>query len=215
MKMRMSKSSIHTYEFCPFRYFLTYVKKLNEPKVYVMERGVNIHDAIYNFLINNKTPPEEYQEQVAFVVATLNKLKPYKILLAEEKLTTEFENIELVGITDLLIQHKDKVILFDYKTGKDRGLQHHRFELALYTFILQQNNINPTHWGIMFVDEKKVYVEPIIGREIQKALGKVYDVYLRVKEKRFAPTKVNCRFCPYKDDCNVFIEMYKNEMGRN
>jgi len=213
-EIRLSKSSVLMYESCPFRYYLLKICRIKEPKIYAFERGIEIHESIYKFLKENVSPPEHCISQVAFVKASLNNLKPYEIIGLEGKYEASYKDLKLVGIIDLLVKHKNNLILFDYKTGKDRGLSHHRFELALYVYILNQNGIHPTHWGIMFVDQKKVYVEKVREEQIKKSLGKTYDTYLLIKSGHFPRKKSDCSFCPFRDDCDTFFEMYKSDIEK-
>ncbi len=207
--MRLSKSSIHIYEFCPFRFYLNKVKKIEEPggKPYAMERGIEIHDELYNAIYRHQ-PVKKFKEIVENTKALLGKLGKYRILLSEYTLNAFYKDMELIGIVDLLIQSGDRIILIDYKTGKDRGLSHHRFELALYTYILNQNGIEPTHWGIIFVDYNKIYIENVKEEIVDRAVGKAYDIYLKIKDGNFNPNRFNCSYCPYREICDSLKEMY-------
>ena len=48
--MAKSYSQISLYEKCPFAYHCKYKQKLEEPKSDVLQRGIEIHDKIENFI---------------------------------------------------------------------------------------------------------------------------------------------------------------------
>ena len=211
----MSKSAVLCYRQCPHRFFLEYIKRMPRkitPKA--LKRGSEVHGLMDSFYDTNATTIteavkeikqnpkfEEHKEVMGnFIEANKEVLSEGKDLLTkpifkEIKMYDQETNIS--GIVDAIQMDGNKIILIDYKTGKEHPLKDYRFELALYTYLFEKEyNQKITHWGIYFADANKFKIEEKDTKEMVKALKEVADVRALVKEKKFDKKPGwMCKYC--------------------
>ena len=223
----LSKSSILSYEHCPYAYYLQKIKRL-VPKVVpkALIKGSKVHDLMDTFydikgetvrekakVLCAKKDAQEYHAPIKNFIKFNEKLEKQKYeinpILRESKLIDYKNNI--IGIIDCVHKTKDKLILLDYKTGKKHSLKKYRFELALYAHLLEvTKNITVTHWGILFVDHSPIpVIEPISRVEMLEALDKVENVRANILAENFErkPSRL-CAWCTcYQNNwCNGKME---------
>jgi CRISPR/Cas system-associated exonuclease Cas4 (RecB family) len=206
----LSKSAIKEYMSCPFRFYNHKVLGIYGPTPYVFSRGINIHDTLHESIVLGKKT-HDFQEQVNFTKALFKKLEPYSVVVAEKRMEAFYQDLKLVGLMDIVIQTGSKIIILDYKSGKDRPIANYRFELALYFYILKMHDITPTHWGIVFVDQQKVLIEEVKLNEVSKAMAKAYQTWLDIQDERYPRNLSSCKFCDLKDKCDYLWYRYNEE----
>lgn len=213
--MRMSKSAVLCYRQCPYRFYLEYIKKVPRkviPKA--LKKGSEVHDLMDKFYDTKSTTITEAVKEIKqnplmtehkevmnnFIkfnheVISEGEDKLIKPLFKEIKMYDHETNIS--GRVDAIQADGNKLILIDYKTGKEHSLKKFRFELALYTYLFEkQYNQKITHWGIYFVDTDKFKVEPKDTQEMVNALKEVADVRILVNAEKFdkKPSWL-CKWC--------------------
>lgn len=222
---RLSKSSIGTYESCPWQWKLLKIDKLKPRMMPALMNGIKVHNICENFYKGVTTLDEAIDKfsQNEFVSTNFEKFKNFiqfnKQLSTEGKLLrkplmneTRFRNEELniSGVVDVVFKDDSgNVIILDWKTGKTRGVEHHRFELALYYLLIKgaQPNLNITHWGIFFLDELDIeqafQKEKVNMKEVEKAIKKVENTRKRIQLREFPKkSKYGCQYCGfYKNGC--------------
>jgi len=208
----LSKSSIKEMLQCGFKFYNHQLRSIRGPTPYYFTRGSGMHDTLHESIVEGKDTVE-YREQVNYVKAVMRKLQPYSVVVAEKRMEAYFQDLKLVGLMDLVVRSGDKVIILDYKSGSERPFRNYRFELAIYKYILQENGVEATHWGIIFPDKKTVKVEAVKQDEVDKALAKAYQAWLDVENRRFERNLKACRFCDLKKQCDTLWYEY-NEYGK-
>lgn len=222
---RLSKSSIGAYESCPYGWKLTYIDKAKTKPMPALLNGVKVHNICENFFKGVNTLDEALDKlgRDQFVVDNFEKFKNFvefnkhmaidgKILRKPILNESRFSNSELniSGIVDVVFKDdKGNVIILDWKTGKTRGVEHHRFELALYYLLVKKTmpELNITHWGIFFLDEpdmeKCFQKEKVDLKEVDKAILKVKNTRKRIQLQEFPKkSKYGCAYCGhYKVNC--------------
>lgn len=220
---RMSKSKANCYMSCPMQYKLQYIDKLKVPMAPALRRGIDIHNICEEFFkFPTISEAEEYIKKkydVSDYLPAINNLSTFlrtisegeeviKPLLIEKRFFDK--ELNFTGILDAAFKDdKGNIIVLDWKTGKTRGVKHHRFELALYYLLLKrQTGIDATHWGIYFIDNEDIskgfQVERVIEEEVTKSLSTLYDIRERINNGEFPKSpKYGCMFCGfYKNGCD-------------
>ncbi len=116
-------SQLETFETCPRKFYHTKVlRDVVEPPSVHTEWGKTVHTAFEN-AINDGSPLPETMIQwqpLANKIAKLpgKKLTEYKFSIDSDFQPTEWSGSWSRGIADLVVVHKDKAAVMDYKTGK-------------------------------------------------------------------------------------------------
>lgn len=211
----MSKSAVLCYRQCPHRFYLEYIKKVSRrvtPKA--LKKGSEVHDLMDVFYNTKATTITEATKEIKqhplmkeHKEVMGNFIKFNKEIVSEDTdrlIKPLFKEVRMYdpetntsGVADAIQKDIDKLILIDYKTGKEHPLNKYRFELALYTYLFEKlHNQKITHWGVYFVDAHKFKVEPKNEQEMVKALKEVSDVRKLIKAEKFNknPSRL-CRWC--------------------
>lgn len=120
-----SYSSLTAYETCPKRYYLTRVAKLvKEPPTEATTWGNTVHKAL-ELRLKEKTPLPAGMEQYEKYCARIEASPGTKFTETRFAITERLTPAKWFGddcwarcIIDAGVIHKDKAVLFDWKTGK-------------------------------------------------------------------------------------------------
>lgn len=209
----LSKSRVLLYKQCPLKYKFRYVDKIPTPTPDVLLRGIRGHELVEDFF-NYPTVEEaiknvkshkhfaEFMEKVPHIVEFAKKAEKPPTH-RELKITDPEEKI--IGIVDAVFEYGKQAVVVDYKTGKFNFLDKYRLELAIYTHLVRKElGVEPTHWGIFFIDQGHFSVEPIKQEEIDKALELVKKTRKGILAEKF-PKQINpyCKWCEFKDICET------------
>jgi len=224
---RLSKSSINCYEGCPHRWKLNHIDKLKEKMGPALFNGIKVHNLCEKFYKGNTTLDEgldwlgaqdyakEHPEKFKNFVKFNRNIADGELIFKPMMNETRFKNAEynLSGVVDVVFKDdKGDIIILDWKTGKNRGVGNHRFELALYYLLIKGSHpeLNITHWGIFFLDtereegetdekfEKRTFAkEPVNLKEVDKAILKVQNTRKRINLKEFPKKGKYCNWCGY------------------
>ena len=207
----LSKSSAKVYLDCPFKFYNHQICKIKGPTPYVFRRGGAIHDTLHESIVEN-VRTIDFPSQVNFAKAVFEKLKPYSIVVAEKRMEAYYQDMKLVGLMDIVVKSGSKIIIFDYKSGNENPINKYRYELAVYDYILNMNDVQPTHWGIIFVDKQIVKVEEVSSVKVAQAIGKTYQVWSDIKERKFDRKMSGCRWCDLKKQCDNLWYQYQERL---
>lgn len=227
----LSKSSIFLYNFCPYAFWLKYVKNVETDVTEQMKRGSRFHDWAENIyekidkekLVKGDTSIEKeyskYKNENDSVYDNFIELEKDRWKSFDDKydffpvLTEEFltdEDLYYFGTFDRLDKFDDdKYIVIDYKTGSYKKYKdsEYRFQLYGYKHLIEENydDYDITHMGVYFPDEEKIIVE-----EFKKITGtyfykKVKNTREKILNKEF-PMDGYCKYCYMEDECMSFKE---------
>ena len=221
---KSSKSAILTYDSCPYKYNLQYIMKLQQTPSPILQRGLEIHelcdgfyDGVDNIVdaveqLSTKEKAIKYQDQMKILIdftRHFGKGKFRKPIMKENKFFNEKYNFTVIA--DAIFEDENgDLYLIDYKTGRNRGIAHHRFELATYVYFMEKElNRKIKYWGILFLDDNQFTVdessltktfdfEEVIPNEIDKALIKISNTRKKINMEIFPrKSKYGCRYCGY------------------
>jgi len=208
-----SFSRWNTYETCPLKAKFLYIDKLREPDNAAQARGTAIHKKAEDYVTGATTPT--VPGELKFFAAEFKKLRK---LGAQVELQWAFRSdwsptdwfardawcrIKL----DALVSIKGKVVLIDYKTG--RQYPEHEDQLSLYALggfcsLPLAKEIEAQDW---YLDEGKLRPEQerILGEDYQRsdmeALKKDWakKTKLMLTDQNFKPKPGDgCRFCHFR-----------------
>ena len=226
-KRILSKSQINTFLQCPYKWKKQYIDKVKSKPSPAMVRGIRIHSSIEKFYkhteikdnvitVNDasiKVPKKflEFEERRIESCRKQGKVvdKYFKPLFQELRVSDE--ELGLRGFIDAVyINPKDdELILIDYKSGRFRPEKYddYRFELAIYKMLIEagdQIDKKVKYWGIMFVDQDKLFYEEAKEEDVIKAKKMVEEARAGM-ESGVYPPKINeyCKWCDFRKECGV------------
>jgi len=213
----LNKSQVNTFLDCPYKWKKIYVDGIRSKPSLAQQRGIRIHSKIEKFY-KNMLPDEELAKFINFELRRLRDMvkekkfdKKYFFPIFQE-LKLSNEKIGLKGTMDAVyINPKDDgLICIDYKSGRyyPNKFDDYRFELAVYAELLNHSgkiNEKVKYWGILFVDQDKLFFEKIEQKYIDKMYEIVDDCRLKMEHGEQNPKKNTwCWNCQFKRECGVF-----------
>lgn len=131
-------SQLDSFETCPRKFYhLKVVRDIVEPPSPHAEWGTRVHTAFEEWIKNGSPLPDGMTQwqSLAEKLAKLpgEKLCEQKMALDKNFQPTDWKTSWTRGIADLLVVHKDRAVVADYKTGKRKPTE--QLDLyAAYTF---------------------------------------------------------------------------------
>lgn len=205
--MQISPNMLKTYEQCPAKFYLKYVKNIAMPvNEDIFEFGKNIH-AIASYYLKNENVDKMEGSLTSNESLLWNYLKnlpyfSYEVVNTEYNLAFKYDDIFLGGRIDALVKKENKYYILDYKTGSVPQNAKYDFQTIIYFLAVHKffktSNIafiyidlkNKSEIIIDFTDELKT--EYLL--KLKNILTKIYslDSFTHNKE---------CN-CEYKAVCN-------------
>ena len=205
----ISKSRINLYESCPHAFKLSYIDKVAGKKTYHLSRGSDLHELLDDYYSMKWEDFfchylfDRYEPQIRlFLKSELSKTVP-----AHHELPLIHRDAGLRGVVDRVDISGGEVVITDYKSGKMKDLSSFRFELSLYAILFWVvHGVEPTHWGIYFIDHGVFVREKIDWDVMRDSLFKVNSFKHSVDCSLFPKKpKYGCRYCQfYKAGCDGF-----------
>lgn len=195
------------------------VKFLKTPFLITNTDEFNKFSYIANLLIelpkNFLHTIEEYNN----LFIELNRTKSYEYLInqynnieTEKYVEYKFNNkIIFRGYIDLLLKTKNKLIIFDWKTGKTKDYK--PIQLALYAFMLinmypEYENIQVNYYLIQYneilinnLNTEDIYNILLQFINIIKNINEQYYLRGGIKNNWNSLIKDECEWCSYKSEC--------------
>lgn len=131
-------SQLDSFETCPRKFYhLKVARDIVEPPSPHAEWGTRVHTAFEDWIKNGSPLPEGMTQwqSLAEKLAKLpgEKLCEQKMALDKNFRPTDWKTSWTRGVADLLVVHKDRAVVADYKTGKRKPTE--QLDLyAAYTF---------------------------------------------------------------------------------
>jgi hypothetical protein len=162
-------SQLDSFETCPRKFYHTKVKRdIVEPPTVHTEWGTKVHTALEEYLLNGTPLPEGMTQWSSLIekIAGLpgQKLPERKYALDKNFQPTEWKGAWTRGIGDLVVIHKDKAAIMDYKTGKRKPTE----QLDLYAnyVFAHHPEVQKVTTGFVWLKEKKIDWKPITRNEV-------------------------------------------------
>jgi putative RecB family exonuclease len=139
----------------------------------------------------------EYQKNVNFLVPESVEEKVYD------------KELDLVAMWDRVDFDGDKRCMIDYKTGRLKKVEDHKFELLLYAYIyMRKYKRRIDYVAIYFVDHGKFDIMPITDDDIEGFIVEYSNIKMEMEDCQrndVWPAKKNwtCQWCSFKPKCPI------------
>lgn len=171
-KLNLSYTKLNAYYECPFKYYCSYILKLDDYQQtfdayagslchYILQNMFKddfdfdtikndfIQNNQYDLTEENKVFLNKMLEELKNVIKYINehlKITNYKTIECEKNIEIEKDKIKFIGIVDKIMSYEDKVVIIDYKTGEtdiDLRLAPYGLKLQLPVYIYLIQNLCP------------------------------------------------------------------------
>jgi len=228
-EMYLRKSMVETFMFCPMRFKLEYINKLEiNQNTYMMDVGTRFHEfACWFFNVYQSFEPDQWVELVPNVFTAEEKemalwfieqeylrwtnnpdlfmpvMREMKIIDHELCLSGTFDRLDR-------ITHNDEMAIVEYKTGRSYNKQSIERQLAFYKLLWDRNmgKGNITHMRYINPRLRKYELVPLRQNVVDKVLLDIAHIRKCIREDTFnrscTPVKyIICHLCDI-DECGAF-----------
>lgn len=164
-------SQLDSFESCPKKFYhLKVARDVVEPPTVHTDWGKKVHTAFEEFMLTGATLPEGMTQwqNLASKIASLpgKKLTEYQYAIDRGFQPTDWKNSWSRGIADLVVIHKDKAAVMDYKTGKRKPTE----QLDLYaTYVFSHHpEVTQVTTGFVWLKERRIDWKTIQKDEVSK-----------------------------------------------
>lgn len=227
--MRLTKSMLNTYSFCPHRFQKEYIDKIRFPPTEAMLTGTKLHDFTEWFFSHwTELPPEKWELFIPDDF-TLREKEMCKVILAGEKKRYEGlkylnredefappyvehhiepEHLELHGYidrADYWDKEKKEFVIVELKTGFGHNIQKLKQELAFYKYIFEEAGYGSVPYYLVINPNRRVreYIKAS-SRSVTAVKKRIEILRQAIKDNNFPKTcspekKKYCKHCDGED----------------
>lgn len=206
MNTQFSPNMLKTYEQCPKKYFLKYIKHINMPiNDDIFEFGKNIH-ALASYYLKKENIDKMEASLTEKEAAVWNYLKSisyftYDVINTEYTLTVKVGSYYFGGRLDGLVKDSDEYYILDYKTGSAPKNAKYDFQTMIYLLavskLFKTQNVNFIYIDLKNKENVKIKLTQELILEYEKKLIEAADKITTLDE----PDKKNECNCEYKAIC--------------
>lgn len=157
-------SQLESFESCPKKFYhLRVVRDVVDPPSVHNEWGTKVHSAFEDFVNKGDALPEGMTQwqRLADKIAALpgQKFTEVRLSIDSSFQPTGWKNSWSRGIADLLVIHKDKAAVLDYKTGKRKPSE----QLDLYANYVFHSypQVNKVTTGFVWLKDRRIDWKPL------------------------------------------------------
>lgn len=162
-------SQLDAFETCPKKFYhLKVIRDVKEPPSAHQEWGTAVHEA-FEAAIKTATPLPDKMAQwqpLAGKLAALPGEKHTEMQLAIDKAfaPADWKSAWSRGVADLVVVHKDKAAVLDYKTGKRKPSE----QLLLYAAYIYHHfpQVNKVRTGFVWLKDRRIDWQPTEREEV-------------------------------------------------
>ena len=206
MLQTFSPNMLKTFEQCPRKFYLKYVKKISMPiNNDIFELGKNIHAlASYYLKKENLYKMEQSlndREKPIWEYLKNTNYFSYECINTEYNLSVKIGDYFYGGRLDALVKKDEQYYILDYKTGSAPKNAKYDFQTIIYLLAVNAfyntNNITFVYLDLKNNTEVKIELTPELINEYQKRLT---DTTNRIKSGEFTKKSKDCN-CEYNIIC--------------
>jgi hypothetical protein len=199
------------FETCPKQFYhLRVARDVPNPPTVHTEWGTKVHTAMED-AVRDGTPLPEGMTQWSTLASKLaalpgEKLPEYKFALDRDFQPADWKQSWTRGIADLVVVHKDKALVADYKSGKRFGNEiKHGEQVNLYGLLtfLRYPLLETVHVELWYLDVDEI-TQRTFDRDQALRFKASFDRRGRALTECTAwpanPNKFSCQWCPYGPD---------------
>lgn len=206
MFLMISPNMLKTYELCPRKFYLRYVKNISMPvNDDIFEFGKNIHALASYYLRGENIDKMELSlsEREAAVWNYLKGIKyfGYEVVNTEYNLSLKLGDAFFGGRLDALVKEDDTYYILDYKTGSAPKNAIFDYQTMIYLLAVSKffktDKVKFIYIDLKNKEELAVEYSPELGEEYQKRL---VNAAAKINSDEIPPKKTECK-CEYKAVC--------------
>lgn len=206
MFLMISPNMLKTYELCPRKFYLRYVKNISMPvNDDIFEFGKNIHALAAYYLRGENIDKMELSlsEREAAVWNYLKGIKyfGYEVVNTEYNLSLKLGDAFFGGRLDALVKEDDTYYILDYKTGSAPKNAKFDYQTMIYLLAVSKffktDKVKFIYIDLKNKEELAVEYSPELGEEYQKRL---VNAAAKINSDEIPPKKTECK-CEYKAVC--------------
>lgn len=206
MFLMISPNMLKTYELCPRKFYLRYVKNISMPvNDDIFEFGKNIHALASYYLRGENIDKIELSlsEREAAVWNYLKGIKyfGYEVVNTEYNLSLKLGDAFFGGRLDALVKEDDTYYILDYKTGSAPKNAKFDYQTMIYLLAVSKffktDKVKFIYIDLKNKEELAVEYSPELGEEYQKRL---VNAAAKINSDEIPPKKTECK-CEYKAVC--------------
>ena len=206
MFLMISPNMLKTYELCPRKFYLRYVKNISMPvNDDIFEFGKNIHALASYYLRGENIDKMELSlsEREAAVWNYLKSIKyfGYEVVNTEYNLSLKLGDAFFGGRLDALVKEDDTYYILDYKTGSAPKNAKFDYQTMIYLLAVSKffktDKVKFIYIDLKNKEELAVDYSPELGDEYQKRLVTAAG---KINSDEIPPKKTECN-CEYKAVC--------------
>lgn len=206
MFQQFSPNMLKTYELCPKKFYLKYIKGINMPvNDDVFEFGKNIHAMASYYLRgeNLEYMENSLTEREKSVWEYLRAIKyfSYEVINTEYNLAVKVGDYFFGGRLDALVKKNDRFYILDYKTGSAPKNAKYDFQTIIYLLAVKEffktDKVSFVYIDLKNREEVQIEYTPALEEEYKNKLTKTIENINREDE----PTKKENCTCEYELIC--------------
>ena len=206
MFQQFSPNMLKTYELCPKKFYLKYIKGINMPvNDDVFEFGKNIHAMASYYLRgeNLEYMENSLTEREKSVWEYLRAIEyfSYEVINTEYNLAVKVGDYFFGGRLDALVKKNDRFYILDYKTGSAPKNAKYDFQSIIYLLAVKEffktDKVSFVYIDLKNREEVQIEYTPALEEEYKNKLTKTVENINREDE----PTKKENCTCEYELIC--------------
>lgn len=206
MFQQFSPNMLKTYELCPKKFYLKYIKGINMPvNDNVFEFGKNIHAMASYYLRgeNLEYMENSLTEREKSVWEYLRAIEyfSYEVINTEYNLAVKVGDYFFGGRLDALVKKNDRFYILDYKTGSAPKNAKYDFQTIIYLLAVKEffktDKVSFVYIDLKNREEVQIEYTPALEEEYKNKLTKTVENINREDE----PTKKENCTCEYELIC--------------
>ncbi len=206
MFQQFSPNMLKTYELCPKKFYLKYIKGINMPvNDDIFEFGKNIHAMASYYLRgeNLEYMENSLTEREKSVWEYLRAIEyfSYEVINTEYNLAVKVGDYFFGGRLDALVKKNDRFYILDYKTGSAPKNAKYDFQTIIYLLAVKEffktDKVSFVYIDLKNREEVQIEYTPALEEEYKNKLTKTVENINREDE----PTKKENCTCEYELIC--------------
>lgn len=206
MFQNYSPNMLKTFEQCPKKFYLKYVKNISMPtNDEIFELGKNIHAMASYYLRKENIHKMEnsLSEREKLIWEYLKEIKyfGFETVNTEYNLMVKIQNTFFGGRLDALVEDNNKYYILDYKTGS--APKNAKYDYQTIIYLLAVRAFFKTNDVVFVYLDLKNKTETIIELTtdlIKEYESKLLDIVKRIETEEFISKQKECK-CEYKIIC--------------
>lgn len=206
MLLNFSPNMLKTYETCPKKFYLKYIKNITMPiNDEIFEFGKNIHAMASYYLKKENIYKMEkaLSEQENIVWNYLKNIEyfKYETIATEYNLSIKLNEYFYSGRLDALLKNSDIYYILDYKTGSAPKNAKYDFQTMIYLLLVSEffktNKVVFIYLDLKNKTEVKIELNENLKNDYIK---RIIETTTQIKNEQFNKKSSNCN-CEYNKIC--------------